>query len=75
MKYDVTVFQYVGELCRYLVNQPKVLNFVLHAEICTLYKTTVILIVKNCKNATVKPVKNVKFTGENCKRTLHLKFY
>lgn len=23
-KYDVTVFQYIGELCRYLVNQPKV---------------------------------------------------
>lgn len=22
-KYDVTVFQYIGELCRYLVNQPK----------------------------------------------------
>ncbi|KAL7847602.1 hypothetical protein AOLI_G00223200 [Acnodon oligacanthus] len=23
IKYDVTVFQYIGELCRYLVNQPK----------------------------------------------------
>uniref|UniRef100_A0A8B9LV60 long-chain-fatty-acid--CoA ligase n=1 Tax=Astyanax mexicanus TaxID=7994 RepID=A0A8B9LV60_ASTMX len=24
IKYNVTVFQYIGELCRYLVNQPKV---------------------------------------------------
>ncbi|KAI5099967.1 long-chain fatty acid transport protein 6-like, partial [Silurus meridionalis] len=24
IKYDVTVFQYIGELCRYLINQPKV---------------------------------------------------
>ncbi|KAF7701291.1 long-chain fatty acid transport protein 6 [Silurus meridionalis] len=23
IKYDVTVFQYIGELCRYLINQPK----------------------------------------------------
>ncbi|XDV53689.1 hypothetical protein PO909_022125 [Leuciscus waleckii] len=23
LKYDITVFQYIGELCRYLVNQPK----------------------------------------------------
>lgn len=23
-KYEVTVFQYIGELCRYLINQPKV---------------------------------------------------
>lgn len=33
LKYDITVFQYIGELCRYLVNQSKVLKFVLHAKI------------------------------------------
>ncbi|XP_043106913.1 long-chain fatty acid transport protein 6 isoform X2 [Puntigrus tetrazona] len=30
MKYDVTVFQYIGELCRYLVNQPKTIEEVTH---------------------------------------------
>jgi len=25
-KYDVTVFQYIGELCRYLCNQPEVIR-------------------------------------------------
>ncbi|XP_064164215.1 long-chain fatty acid transport protein 6 [Anguilla rostrata] len=29
-KYDVTVFQYIGELCRYLVNQPKVAEETAH---------------------------------------------
>nr|XP_003199367.1 long-chain fatty acid transport protein 6-like [Danio rerio] len=30
LKYDITVFQYIGELCRYLVNQPKTLEEVAH---------------------------------------------
>ncbi|KAG9353799.1 hypothetical protein JZ751_011923 [Albula glossodonta] len=29
-KYNVTVFQYVGELCRYLINQPKVAEEISH---------------------------------------------
>ncbi|XP_067254544.1 long-chain fatty acid transport protein 6 isoform X2 [Chanodichthys erythropterus] len=30
LKYDITVFQYIGELCRYLVNQPKTAEDVAH---------------------------------------------
>ncbi|TRY60660.1 hypothetical protein DNTS_016015, partial [Danionella cerebrum] len=30
LKYDITVFQYIGELCRYLVNQPKSAEEVAH---------------------------------------------
>ncbi|XP_073685592.1 long-chain fatty acid transport protein 6 [Garra rufa] len=30
VKYDITVFQYIGELCRYLVNQPKTSEEVAH---------------------------------------------
>ncbi|XP_056322712.1 long-chain fatty acid transport protein 6 [Danio aesculapii] len=30
LKYDITVFQYIGELCRYLVNQPKTAEEVAH---------------------------------------------
>uniref|UniRef100_A0A8C2G8U8 long-chain-fatty-acid--CoA ligase n=1 Tax=Cyprinus carpio TaxID=7962 RepID=A0A8C2G8U8_CYPCA len=30
VKYDITVFQYIGELCRYLVNQPKTAEEVAH---------------------------------------------
>nr|XP_055063001.1 long-chain fatty acid transport protein 6 [Misgurnus anguillicaudatus] len=31
LKYDVTVFQYIGELCRYLVNQPKTKEEAVHS--------------------------------------------
>ncbi|TSK16122.1 Long-chain fatty acid transport protein 6 [Bagarius yarrelli] len=30
IKYDVTVFQYIGELCRYLINQPKTPEEIAH---------------------------------------------